>query len=111
MKKLFFTEDFSSDNVANLQAQGYTLRNPLAYKEGDFIEDCDAVAGDVPEAYAKRFKLVENKSDVAPTLTLDEMNVAQLREVLDESGVEYDNKLKKPELLALALKSSEEAIS
>lgn len=31
---------------------GATLRNAEAWHEGDFIETCDAVAGEVPAAYA-----------------------------------------------------------
>lgn len=56
MKKLYFTDDFSSANVAKLQKEGYVLRDVRAYKEGDFVESFDEVAGDVPQAYKDKVK-------------------------------------------------------
>ena len=50
-KRLYFTDDFSLANVADLQAQGYTLRKASAYHESDTLEACAEVAGDVPQAY------------------------------------------------------------
>lgn len=50
-KRLYFTNDFSPENVAELQAQGYTLRKASAYHEADTLEACSEVAGDVPQAY------------------------------------------------------------
>lgn len=50
-KRLYFTDDFSPANVAELQAQGYTLRKASAYHESDTLEACAEVAGDVPQAY------------------------------------------------------------
>ncbi len=50
-KRLYFTDDFSPANVADLQAQGYTLRKASAYHESDTLEACAEVAGDVPQAY------------------------------------------------------------
>lgn len=50
-KRLYFTNDFSPENVADLQGQGYTLRKASAYHEADTLEACAEVAGDVPQAY------------------------------------------------------------
>lgn len=50
-KRLYFTNDFSPENVAELQGQGYTLRKASAYHEADTLEACIEVAGDVPKAY------------------------------------------------------------
>ncbi|MBX9348729.1 hypothetical protein K5M36_16705 [Chromobacterium vaccinii] len=38
------------------------IRDSLAYWPGDAIELCDAVAGDVPPAYAERFEVLDAKS-------------------------------------------------
>ena len=50
-KRLYFTNDFSPENVAELQGKGYTLRKASAYHEADTLEACIEVAGDVPQAY------------------------------------------------------------
>ncbi len=50
-KRLYFTNDFSPENVAKLQGEGYTLRKASAYHEADTLEACAEVAGDVPQAY------------------------------------------------------------
>lgn len=50
-KRLYFTNDFSPENVAELQGKGYTLRKASAYHEADTLEACAEVAGDVPQAY------------------------------------------------------------
>ena len=50
-KRLYFTNDLSPENVADLQGQGYTLRKASAYHEADTLEACIEVAGDVPQAY------------------------------------------------------------
>lgn len=59
MKKLYFTDDFSAENIAKLQEQGYTLRDLSSYKDGDFIEQCDEVAGDAPQAYLDVYPVSE----------------------------------------------------
>ncbi|VEB42979.1 Uncharacterised protein [Chromobacterium violaceum] len=43
-----------------------TIRDSLAYWPGDAIELCDAVAGDVPAAYAERFEVLETALDAKP---------------------------------------------
>lgn len=61
-KRLYFTNDFSPENVAELQAQGYTLRKASAYHEADTLEACAEVAGDVPQAYLNLIK--RNKANI-----------------------------------------------
>lgn len=61
-KRLYFTNDFSPENVAELQAQGYTLRKASAYHEADTLEACAEVAGDVPQAYLDLIK--RNKANI-----------------------------------------------
>lgn len=40
---------------------GIQLRDPRAYRAGDFVEACDAVAGDAPPAYRERYdQLTQN---------------------------------------------------
>lgn len=50
-KRLYFTDDFSPENVAKIQGEGYILRKASAYHEADTLEPCSEVAGDVPQAY------------------------------------------------------------
>lgn len=38
---------------AEAAAMGALLRSRLAYNDGDFVEQCDIVAGDYPPAYAQ----------------------------------------------------------
>ncbi|MGR2681547.1 hypothetical protein [Chromobacterium haemolyticum] len=42
------------------------IRDSLAYWPGDAIELCDAVAGDVPPAYAERFEVLDVAVDAKP---------------------------------------------
>ena len=39
--------------MAEAKAMGALLRSRMAYNEGDFVEQCDVVAGDYPPVYAK----------------------------------------------------------
>ena len=52
MKILYFTADFSEKNQKFAQENGLTTRNAKAYDDVDYLEQCDAVCGDVPKAYA-----------------------------------------------------------
>lgn len=51
---------------------GLIIRSADAYRPGDFIESCDGVCGDVPEAY-KKFPSVD-----APKIAVAEMEKAQV---------------------------------
>lgn len=49
----------SAEQKAQAQANGLTIRNPLAYSDGAGLEDCDGVTGMVPKAYAEEFDKVD----------------------------------------------------
>ncbi|MFB6349477.1 hypothetical protein ACFBZI_08590 [Moraxella sp. ZJ142] len=65
MKILYFTTDFSDANLAYAKQHGLTVRDGLAYREIDFIETCDKVCGDVPDAY-RHLPLFDEKLDEKP---------------------------------------------
>lgn len=67
-KILYFTDDFSDKNIRYAKDNGLTIRDVRAYEPDDFIEKCDAVTGDVPEAYSKLPKH-EVKKEVKKTVT------------------------------------------
>lgn len=50
-KKLWFTDDFSPEHIAEKQAEGWLLRKASACHASDTLEVCDEVGGDVPEQY------------------------------------------------------------
>ena len=74
MKILYFTRDFSPENVAFPKQHGLIMRNAAAVETSANVEPCDAVYGDeVPDAYRAAF----------PTYTLpekiDEAEIIALR--------------------------------
>lgn len=105
MKILYFTQDFSSENVKFAKENGLTLRNLGAYHATDFVEQCDAVCGDIPERYQDlpKYTLPESSSQEKP---LDKMTVPELTTALKALNVEIPQGAKKDELLAL-LKQAE----
>ena len=94
MTKLYFTDDFTPENVKKLREQGYLLRDVRAYHEADAIEVCDEVAGMVPERYKQVYAGTEQ-------VDFAKMSVGELREHLAEQGIEFDPKASKAELLKL----------
>lgn len=92
-KRLYFTDDFSPENVAKLQGEGYILRKASAYHEADTLEPCSEVAGDVPKAYLDLIKrnnsnivTIEAKVGITPELqaTIDEAK-AECAKVIAEN--------------------------
>lgn len=58
---LFVTGVPSPEDKALARRAGIQLRDPCAYRAGDFVEACDAVAGDAPPAYRERYdQLTQN---------------------------------------------------
>lgn len=53
---LFVTGVPSRQEKALARRAGIQLRDPRAYRAGDFVEACDAVAGDAPPAYRQRYE-------------------------------------------------------
>ena len=100
MKILYFTDNFSAENLAFAEQNRLTVRRASAYHEGDTLENCDAVCGDVPTAYADRYPLhdIEIKEQAADDKP---DTVAELKAALNELGVEIPSGAKKADLEAL----------
>lgn len=84
-KRLYFTDDFSPENVAKIQGEGYILRKASAYHEADTLEPCSEVAGDVPKAYLDLIK--RNKSDIV-TIEAKVSITPELQQTIDEAKAE-----------------------
>ena len=52
-KKLYFTNDFSPENVKKLQDEGWIIRNAQLAKVDSFVEQADEYGGDIPDWYPK----------------------------------------------------------
>lgn len=86
-KRLYFTDDFSPANVADLQAQGYTLRKASAYHESDTLEACAEVAGDVPQAYLDL--IARTKANIV-TANVQVSITPELQKVIDDAKAECE---------------------
>lgn len=86
-KRLYFTNDFSPENVAELQARGYTLRKASAYHEADTLEACAEVAGNVPQAYLDLIK--RNKANIV-TANVQVSITPELQKVIDDAKAECE---------------------
>ena|SRR5690606_5712786 len=86
-KRLYFTDDFSPANVAELQAQGYTLRKASAYHESDTLEACAEVAGDVPQAYLDL--IARTKANII-TANVQVGITPELQKVIDDAKTECE---------------------
>ncbi len=86
-KRLYFTDDFSPANVADLQAQGYTLRKASAYHESDTLEACAEVAGDVPQAYLDL--IARTKANII-TPNVQVGITPELQKVIDDAKAECE---------------------
>ena len=52
MKILYFKQKPTEEDKKTARAVGAVIRNPKACHLGDYIEECAAVFGDVPESYS-----------------------------------------------------------
>lgn len=94
----------TSDQMEFAQRNGLTIRDPLAYRQGDFLEQADAVAGEVPRAYSVAYDLIELQTSGAAKAsggqdgepTLDEIKVD-----LKTLGVAFDGRAGKAALAKL----------
>lgn len=59
MRILYFTDDFSQENIQFAKKHGLTMRKRSAYTQVDTVEQCTAVCGDVPPAYLDKYPLHE----------------------------------------------------
>lgn len=99
MKILYFTSDFSPENIAFAKSHGLKMRNAAAYYEDDSVELCDAVCGDVPAAYGHLPQHELRQED--KRLSEKDLTVAQLKEQLAALGAEVPEGMKKADLEAL----------
>lgn len=95
-KRLYFTNDFSPENVAELQGQGYTLRKASAYHEADTLEACIEVAGDVPQAYLDL--IARTKANII-TANVQVGITPELQAVIDEAKAECEKVVAENEAL------------
>ena len=86
-KRLYFTNDFSPENVAELQGKGYTLRKASAYHEADTLEACAEVAGDVPQAYLDL--IARTKANII-TANVQVSITPELQATIDEAKAECE---------------------
>ena len=95
-KRLYFTNDFSPENVAELQGKGYTLRKASAYHEADTLEACIEVAGDVPQAYLDL--ITRTKANIV-TANVQVSITPELQAVIDEAKAECEKVVAENEAL------------
>jgi len=86
IKKLWFTNDFSRENVEKLQADGWMIRNASAVKDSDFVEQADEYGGDVPASYQVKNTQLTVSIGITPELqqTLDNAK-AECEQVVSEN--------------------------
>ncbi|MCA4129289.1 hypothetical protein LDY98_24090, partial [Pseudomonas aeruginosa] len=85
----------TSDQMEFAQRNGLTIRDPLAYRQGDFLEQADAVAGEVPRAYSVAYDLIElqtNGAAKAPGIHDGEPTLDEIKADLKALGVAFDGR-------------------
>lgn len=60
---LYFIADPTDEQIALAKTHQMAIRNPHAYSASDYIEQCDAVYGDAPQAYLDKFPVFELPSE------------------------------------------------
>lgn len=68
IKKLYFTNDFSPENVKKLEGDGWILRNANLAKSDSFTERADEYGGEVPDRYKGEKITVTLTTELAPEL-------------------------------------------
>lgn len=58
-KILYFIADPTDEQIAFAKRHQMGIRNPQAYSPSDYLEQCDAVYGDAPQAYLDKFPVFE----------------------------------------------------
>lgn len=106
-KRLYFTNDFSPENVADLQGQGYTLRKASAYHEADTLEACAEVAGDVPQAYLDL--ITRTKANIV-TANVQVSITPELQAIIDQAKAECEKVVAENMELTEQLDKEREAI-
>ena len=96
-KKLYFTDDFSKENVEKLQAKGWVLRKASAVSSSDSIEQADEYGGDVPIHY--KSKVEQITAQLAVELS------PELQQVIDDTKAECEKVVAENESLKAQLKA------
>lgn len=78
IKKLYFTNDFSPENVKKLEGDGWILRNANLAKSDSFTERADEYGGDIPDRYKGKEITVTVVAELSP----------ELQQVIDDAKVE-----------------------
>jgi hypothetical protein len=66
-KILYFVEGvITPKDAAEIEAVGANLRNAMAFREGDELEECDGVLGKAPKAYVDAFGIYMAKTETSP---------------------------------------------
>ena len=109
-KKIYFTDDFSVENVEKLQSEGWILRNASAVKESDFIETADEYGGKVPEHYkAKADTITVNiNTEVAPEL---QQAIDDAKAECEKLGTDNDSLKRQVEALQVVHRENSELVS
>lgn len=80
IKKLYFTNDFSPENVKKLESNGWILRNASLAKSDSFTEQADEYGGEVPDRYKGEKIAVTLTAELAP----------ELQKVIDDAKAECE---------------------
>ncbi|QLL15495.1 HeH/LEM domain-containing protein [Pseudomonas chlororaphis] len=116
-KILWFVPGATTPELKELaKSKGLTIRNPLAYSEGAGLEDCDAVTGMVPKAYADNCKVIDEPDGCSWQAVTQYQDgsaaeegsgkvrapgIDDLRAALTAKNITFDPKAKKPDLQKL----------
>lgn len=92
IKKLYFTSDFSPENVQKLEGDGWILRNANLAKSDSFIERANEYGGDVPEHYKSKGSKAAAECEKLQTENTD--IISDLTAALDEKDT-FKNKFNK----------------
>lgn len=106
-KRLYFTNDFSLENVKKLESEGYILRKASAYHEADTLEPCAEVAGDVPQAYLDLIK--RTKADIV-TIEAKVSITPELQQAIDDAKAECEKVVAENNELIEQLNKEREAV-
>lgn len=117
-KILWFVPGATTPELKDLaKVNGLTIRNPLAYSDGAGLEDCDAVTGMVPSAYADNFQVIDEPEGCSWQAVSQRQDgetteedgagkvkapgIDDLRAALTAKNITFNPKAKKPDLQKL----------
>lgn len=96
---LYFIADPTAEQMKFAKQHNMAIRNPLAYSTSDYLEECEAIYGDPPQAYLDKYPVFQ----VPETQEIDitKLKLDSLKTLLAERGIEFNPNAKKDELIAL----------